>query len=285
MAAIRYINVGTTANDNTGSTLRGGGQLLNNNFSSLIRALSTDGQTITINTASTPSNTYLQGAFLSQVSAVATYSTNTVTFATFAQNTATIALINDRMQVSNTTLLVNDRYQVANALSDLANTNLAVADRLQVANAAAYVQAANNYAFSAVAVSSTPNYGAAVTYDVSANGTAGYVITNMGFDKIGNNPTLTVRNQTTIAFDLTAVTSSHPFQIQDVVGNYSNTLIHVAEDGTVTSGASAQGKYGGVLYWQIPHDISGTGNAYKYQCSNHAGMNGNVVIKDTRSMS
>ena len=71
-------------------------------------------------------------------------------------NTALRTLINDRMQVANTTLLVNDRAQVANvaALAALGNTNarialnatgltgtntalrLLIADRMQVANAA-----------------------------------------------------------------------------------------------------------------------------------------------------
>ena len=57
--SIKFINVGSTANDNTGSTLRAGGQLLNNNFSVLINHLSTTGTSITLNTASTPSNTFL----------------------------------------------------------------------------------------------------------------------------------------------------------------------------------------------------------------------------------
>ena len=115
MAAIRYINVGTTANDNTGSTLRGGAQLINNNFSSLITSLSTDGTTITINTSSTPSNTYVGTTFVANTYAVATYSTNATIFSTFAQNTATIALINDRVQVAN-----------VQSISGLANTNAAI---------------------------------------------------------------------------------------------------------------------------------------------------------------
>tara|TARA_Y100001938_G_C8091036_1_gene435073 strand:- start:948 stop:2495 length:1548 start_codon:yes stop_codon:yes gene_type:complete len=48
--------------------------------------------------------------------------------ATFISNTAARVLINDRMQVANTTILVNDRIQVANA-------TLLINDRLQVANA------------------------------------------------------------------------------------------------------------------------------------------------------
>lgn len=53
--------------------------------------------------------------------------------ATFISNTAARALINDRMQVANTTILVNDRIQVANA-------TLLINDRLQVANATSTFQ-------------------------------------------------------------------------------------------------------------------------------------------------
>lgn len=281
MAAIRYINVGTTANDNTGSTLRGGAQLINNNFSSLITSLSTDGTTITINTSSTPSNTYVGSTFVANTYAVATYSTNATIFSTFAQNTATIALINDRVQVANVQSvsgLANTNAAITSINTNLTSTNTAlrtlISDRLQVANTFSVT-------FSGASYSTVPNYGAAVTYDVSANGSSGYLITNMGFDKIGNNPAITVRNESTIAFDLNGLGGAHPFAIQSTVGNYSNTLIHVATDGTISSGASAQGKVSGVLFWQIPHDISGTGNQYKYQCTSHAGMKGNVVIKDT----
>ena len=137
--------------------------------------------------------------------------------------------------------------------------------------------------------STVPNYGAAVTYDISANGSSAYIVTNMGFGKGGaafNNPELTVRNESTIAFDLNGLAGAHPFHIRSGnsgTNNYSNTLIHVATDGTISTGASAQGKNTGVLYWQIPHDVVSSGrDSYQYYCSSHAGaMYGNVNIKDT----
>jgi len=270
--SIKFINVGSSANDNTGVSLRAGGQLLNNNFSTLISHLSTTGTSITLNTSSTPSNTYLGSTFVSNTYAKATYTTNTVVFSTFAQNTATMSAVSDRMQVANVNTLTSTSAVQTKAV--LANTNSAISDRLQVANGYAVVFSGKNY-------STVPNYGAAVTYDISANGSNGYLITNMQFQPLGNNPAITVRNQSTVAFDLNGLGGSHPFAIQSAAGNFSNTLIHVATDGTITNGSAAQSKTSGVLYWQIPHNISSTGNAYKYQCTSHSAMKGNVVIKDT----
>lgn len=111
------------------------------------------------------------------------------------------------------------------------------------------------------------------TLVVTANGTSAY-----RFDQYGttDNPTIYAKAGTTIAFDLTAV-SSHPFLIQTSGGsNYSTGLVHVATDGTVTTDTSAQGKTSGVLYWKVPASISGN---YKYQCQSHGGMNGTVTIE------
>ena len=136
--------------------------------------------------------------------------------------------------------------------------------------------------------STVPNYGAAVTYDISANSSSAYIVSNMGFGKGGaafNNPELTVRNESTIAFDLNGLGGSHPFNIRSGASgtsNFSNTLIHVATNGTITTGTSAQNKTSGVLYWQIPHDIVSSGrDSYTYYCQSHSAMKGNVNIKDT----
>lgn len=92
----------------------------------------------------------------------------------------------------------------------------------------------------------------------------------------GNNPAVYVISGTTIAFDLNGI-SGHPFLIQDPTGtNYNTGLIHVASDGTVSTGADAQGKTSGTLYWKVPGDISGT---YRYQCSVHVGMVGQLIVK------
>jgi plastocyanin len=108
---------------------------------------------------------------------------------------------------------------------------------------------------------------------VSNNGASAY-----RFDQYGtaDNPTIYAINGTTIAFHLGV--SGHPFLIQSGAGaNYSTGLFHVETNGTVTTGASAQGKTSGTLYWKIPLDISG---GYRYQCSVHAPMVGSITIKN-----
>jgi plastocyanin len=107
---------------------------------------------------------------------------------------------------------------------------------------------------------------------VSNNGASAY-----RFDQYGtaNNPTIFAINGTTIAFNLRA--TGHPFLIQNGAGvNYNTGLIHVSTTGVVTTGAAAQGKDSGTLYWKIPTDISG---GYRYQCTVHAPMVGSVTVK------
>lgn len=109
--------------------------------------------------------------------------------------------------------------------------------------------------------------------DVTNNGTSAY-----RFDQYGasDNPTIYAINRTTIAFNLNV--TGHPFLIQTGAGvNYNTGLVHVTTAGVVTTGASAQGKTSGTLYWKIPEAISG---GYRYQCSVHAGMVGSISIKD-----
>lgn len=92
----------------------------------------------------------------------------------------------------------------------------------------------------------------------------------------GNNPTIFVLAGTTIAFDLTAI-PGHPFVIQDPLGDPYNTgLVHVSTTGVVSTGAAAQGKDSGTLYWRIPESISG---GYRYQCQVHPAMVGAITIK------
>lgn len=107
-------------------------------------------------------------------------------------------------------------------------------------------------------------------------------VTNVGasaylFDQYsGNNPTIYALNAATIAFDLNV--GGHPFLIQDPTGtNYSTGLVHVTIGGTVTTGAAAQGKTSGTLYWKIPSTVSGN---YRYQCAAHSGMIGTIVVKN-----
>jgi len=90
------------------------------------------------------------------------------------------------------------------------------------------------------------------------------VVDNVGatayiFDQYGstNNPDVYAISGTTIAFDLNAI-AGHPFLIQDPTGsNFNEGLIHVTTAGVVTTGASAQGKTSGTLYWKIPITVNG----------------------------
>ena len=93
-----------------------------------------------------------------------------------------------------------------------------------------------------------------------------------------DNPTIYVNAGETIAFDLTGVTSSHPFQIQTTSdAAYSTGLIHIAADGARTTGSGAQGKTTGTLYWKVPGSISGD---YEYICTAHSSMKGTITIAD-----
>jgi plastocyanin len=108
---------------------------------------------------------------------------------------------------------------------------------------------------------------------VTPNGSSSY-----RFDQYGasDNPTIYAISGTTIAFDISAVTGSHPFLIQTSGGvNYDTGLIHVSTAGVVSTGSSAQGKTSGILYWKIPQDTTGN---YRYQCSVHGGMVGVITI-------
>lgn len=92
----------------------------------------------------------------------------------------------------------------------------------------------------------------------------------------GNNPTLTLLAGTTIAFDLSGI-AGHPFEIQDAVGDpYNVGLVHISTSGQIRTGSDAQGQTSGTLYWRIQESISGT---YRYQCTAHAGMVGNITVK------
>jgi len=118
-------------------------------------------------------------------------------------------------------------------------------------------------------------YPAITVLDVTAQGALAYLFNNQ---YSGNNPTIYAISGTTIAFNLTNVGATHPFLIQTSGGsNYNTGLIHVAVNGTVSTGTNAQAQTTGTLYWQIP---AGTTGNYRYQCSNHAGMNGVITIKD-----
>jgi len=92
----------------------------------------------------------------------------------------------------------------------------------------------------------------------------------------GNNPTVYAISATTIAFDLDNI-GGHPFEIQDSLSvAFNDGLVHVATDGTVSTGASAQGKDSGTLYWTPPETEGGT---FRYQCQTHIAMVGAISVK------
>ena len=119
-----------------------------------------------------------------------------------------------------------------------------------------------------------PTYPAITRLDVTAPSSAAYLFNNQ---YSGNNPTIYAISGATIAFNLNV--TGHPFLIQTSSGtNYDTGLIHVAVDGTVSTGSNAQGKVTGTLYWQIPADVNG---AYRYICSIHTGsMVGVITINN-----
>tara|TARA_R100000773_G_scaffold36284_1_gene31281 strand:+ start:217 stop:1095 length:879 start_codon:yes stop_codon:yes gene_type:complete len=288
--AKQSIGLGSSANDGSGDTIRAGGDKVNDNFTEVYNALG-DGTTIAANTGTLVSNAY----------AIATYAANS-DINTRLNLYAKVANVASLAALANTNSAIAKRAEVANVVSlaalannntrlALINTNLIqtnnairtlVSDRAQVSNAYSIVNSGKSY-------DTVPNYGAAVTYDISANGSQAYLVSNMGFGiggAAGNNPQLTVRNETTIAFDLNGLNGGHPFHIRSGSSGtnyYSNTLIHVSKTGTISTGASALGKMEGVLYWQIPHTISSSANnSYTYVCSSHpSNMKGNIVIKDS----
>ena len=340
--AKQTVDIGSSANDGTGDSIRNGGDKINDNFTELYNALG-NGTTIAANTGTLASNAYLISSYQSntqitsrlntyalvanvaslaalgntnsaiaqraQVANVVTLAAlantnsaiakraevaNVASLAALANTNARITLLNTNLTATNTAIrtavpglaaLGNTNSRITLVNTNLTSTNTAVrlliSDRSQVANVYSIFSSGKSY-------STVPNYGAAVTYDISANASSAYIVSNMGFGKGGaafNNPELTVRNESTIAFDLNGLGGAHPFNIRSGssgTSNFSNTLIHVATDGTITTGTSAQNKTSGVLYWQIPHDIvSSARNSYNYYCSSHSAMAGNVNIKDT----
>ena len=178
----------------------------------------------------------------------------------------------------------NDAYAQANAGYTQANTGYAQANAAYGQANAAYGQAnaaystantANTTANLAYAQANTSYLPAVTRLDVTNNGATAY-----RFDQYGaavDDPTLYVRAGETISFNLN--NAGHPFAIRVSNGgaNYDTGLTHVATDGTVSTGSSAQGKVSGTLYWKVPYELGG--NTYVYQCTIHGGMVGSIVLE------
>jgi len=179
-------------------------------------------------------------------------------------------------------LIVNGSATIANTLVVTGNTTLTNATinygNFETSNVTLLVGSAGNLLNSAFSQANS-NYISAVTrLTVTNSGSAAYLIDQYS----GNNPSIYVSGGETIAFNLNGITG-HPFMIRVSSGgsNYDTGLTHVANNGTVTTQSSAQGQVAGTLYWKVPFDL--IGSTYVYQCSNHAGMVGNIVIQQPAS--
>ena len=243
---------------------------------------------------SSASNTYLtqlnaSNIYLTQISASSTYATkselNSIDLISTI-NTASAAAVTYLVDSAPSTL--DTLNELAAALGDDANFASTVAtslgNKLDISSASTIyatktelenVPTTFNGTTDATLAGISINeiaYSAITRLEVTSSGTTAYLMNNQ---YSGNNPTIYAIAGTTIAFNLNV--TGHPFLIKTAGGaaDYSTGLIHVATDGTVTTGSSAQGKTSGTLYWQIPSDITG---AYAYQCSVHAGMLGVITI-------
>ena len=254
---------------------------------------------VEIASATTDLSTYLTNSsasntYLTQISASSTYATKTElnNIDLSSASTAAVAAIVDSAPAT-----LNTLNELAAALGDDANFASTVAtslgNKLDISTASStyltQVSASTTYA-TQTALNNLPT-----TFNGATDSTlAGITINEIAYSAItrlevteasmaylmnnqysGNNPTIYVTAGTTIAFNLNV--TGHPFLIKTAGGgaNYDTGLIHVATDGTVTTGSSAQGKVSGTLYWQVPSSISGP---YAYQCQIHSGMLGVITI-------
>jgi plastocyanin len=201
--------------------------------------------------------------------------------ASFIQaNSANTLAANSYIQANSANTLAANSYIQANASFIQANSANTLAANSYIQANASFIQAnsantlaANSYIqANASFTQANSNYTSAVTKLLITTPGMYYSVDQYS----GNNPTIYIRAGETIAFNLNV--SGHPFMVRVSSGgsNYNTGLTHVDADGTLSIGASAQGKITGTLYWKVPYDI--VGSTYVYQCSVHSGMVGNIVI-------
>ena len=133
--------------------------------------------------------------------------------------------------------------------------------------------------------------GAAV-YTISAPDASAYVFNDYESDgSNGSNEHLYLLADLTYIFDLRALAGSHPFQIQAsssalTTSNGADGLIHIANNGTVSTGTSANGKTEGFLIWKVPHFATASTGTYRYICTSHpSNMVGSITIKTLETLS
>ena len=128
-----------------------------------------------------------------------------------------------------------------------------------------------------------PAINAIATLDVSNSGASAYRFASHYGST--DNPEVYALGGATLAFDLTNVSASHPFLIQEDSGsgfaNITTGIIHVADDGTVTEGSGAQGQTSGTVYWEVPITSAST---WRYICQVHASMVGTLTIKSLSAL-
>jgi hypothetical protein len=252
--------------DNTWATVSGGGGAASDSFSTIAVA----GQSSVVADSATDTLTLVAGTGIT-ITTDASTDTITITNSSSSQNTfSTVAVTGQSNVVADS---ATDTLTIA-AGTGISITTDAGTDTVTITSTVS--AGATTFAALTDTAGLTVDqfYLPAITrLDVTNNGASAY-----RFDQYGttDDPTVYAINATTIAFNLNV--AGHPFLIQDNLGNNYNTgLVHVTTGGTVTTGASAQGKTSGTLYWKIPDSISGN---YRYQCSIHAAMIGTITIKN-----
>ena len=179
----------------------------------------------------------------------------------------------------------NDLREGGSANTFLANTNIEISGNLAVGGSITLdsigfndMNVSGNLIVGGHGFSANANVRPGVTtFSVTNSGASAYL-----FDQYpGNNPSLYVGAGETLSFNLNV--SGHPFVIRQSSGgaNTSADLTHISTTGVVSTGADAQGKVSGILFWKVPFSL--VGSTYVYQCTIHGGMVGNIVIQQPAS--
>ena len=165
----------------------------------------------------------------------------------------------------------NGSASFANNLSVLGTSNLNI-----ITSKTGLLSVNSNLFVDGFGLSSNANVRTGVTtFAVVNSGSGAYL-----FDQYsGNNPDIYLHPGQTVSFNINA--AGHPFLIRQSNGGtlYNVGLIHVTTAGVVTTGSGAQAKETGTLIWKVPSVLAG--NTYVYQCQNHSGMVGNLIIQST----
>jgi hypothetical protein len=257
--------------DNTWATVSGGGGAASDSFATI----SVAGQSSVVADSATDTLTLVAGTGITITTDVDT-DTITITNSSSASNSFSTVAVTGQSNIAAES--ATDTLTLAGG-TGISITTDAGTDTVTITSTVAAGATAFTGLSDAGSLTVDRFYLPAITMlDVTANGATAY-----RFDQYGttDDPTIYAINATTIAFNL-AGASGHPFLIQDNFGvNYNTGLVHVTTGGTVTTGASAQGKQSGTLYWKIPDSISGN---YRYQCQSHASMIGTITIKNFGSI-